>query len=592
MNNKEIINYLGKVLILGNDNRSFLSVIRSMGRKRLCVHVGWCDKNICALKSKYISKIYNIPPFSLETDEWKRFLIDILRKEKYDLVIPCSDPVIIPLQYNRKDLEKYGKIYLLDDYSYKIANNKYKMHSLAIYLGVNVPNQIEITGLTKANDIVSKLNLPVVIKPRASYTKNNLNEKRHVKKVYSTMELSSFINNIKKNEVLVAQENFIGVGSGIEFISENGVILVAFQHIRVHEPLAGGGSSYRKSVELFPELLLASKKIIKAIKYTGVGMVEFKIDPTNNKNWIFIEFNARFWGSLPLPLCCGVDFPYYLYLMIVEKKKQFPTNYKTGIYCRNTSQDIEWILTNLKADRSDLTILTLPKYKVFLEIFNIILLKESNDTLVIDDLKPGIAEIGQIINKYFKKIVNKIFSTRFKFNSYRIMMKKKTVRNTIKAKKILFICKGNICRSPFAQYYLQSKNIYGIEIDSCGYYPQKGRLCTNEAVEAAKTYGIDLSTHRSKMVDEYLIERADIIYVFDEENYEYIIKNFLYVKNKIFLLSFLSTKTFINIKDPYNYGIDHYYETYKIIKEHLDLINVNYRNIMALKRRKKGQLLS
>ena len=74
------------------------------------------------------------------------------------------------------------------------------------------------------------------------------------------------------------QENFIGTGVGIELLAAQGELLFAFQHVRVHEPIMGGGSSYRKSVPLDPKLLEASTKLLKALNYTGVAMVEFKVN--------------------------------------------------------------------------------------------------------------------------------------------------------------------------------------------------------------------------------------------------------------------------------------------------------------------------
>src|SRR5690606_7674135 len=112
-----------------------------------------------------------------------------------------------------------------------------------------------------------------------------------------------------------------------------------FQHIRVHEPLTGGGSSYRKSTSIHPELFDASQKLIQALKYTGVAMVEFKWDVASN-TWVFIELNARFWGSLPLAVAAGADFPYFLYEMIVNGKKEFTARYTTGLYCRNFTSDL------------------------------------------------------------------------------------------------------------------------------------------------------------------------------------------------------------------------------------------------------------
>jgi len=47
---------------------------------------------------------------------------------------------------------------------------------------------------------------------------------------------------------------------------------------------------------------------IKAMKWQGVGMMEYRWDPTTDQ-FYFLEMNGRFWGSLHLALFAGVDFP-------------------------------------------------------------------------------------------------------------------------------------------------------------------------------------------------------------------------------------------------------------------------------------------
>ena len=48
--------------------------------------------------------------------------------------------------------------------------------------------------------------------------------------------------------------------------------------------------------------------------YTGVAMFEFKRNDSGG--WILLEVNARPWGSMPLPLSLGVDFPYRWYRLL------------------------------------------------------------------------------------------------------------------------------------------------------------------------------------------------------------------------------------------------------------------------------------
>ena len=83
----------------------------------------------------------------------------------------------------------------------------------------------------------------------------------------------------------------------------------------------------------------------------------------------------------------------------------------------------------------------------------------------------------------------------------------------------MFVCWGNICRSPFAQYYAQKFLPESIEVLSCGYHTHDGRYCPYEAIAAAKKFGIDLTNHRSRVINENLVQNAQAIFVFDEKSH-------------------------------------------------------------------------
>ena len=46
-------------------------------------------------------------------------------------------------------------------------------------------------------------------------------------------------------------------------------------------------------------------------------MFEFRVD-NGSGAWALLEVNARPWGSLPLPVALGADFPYRWYRLLVE----------------------------------------------------------------------------------------------------------------------------------------------------------------------------------------------------------------------------------------------------------------------------------
>ncbi|NOY85605.1 MAG: ATP-grasp domain-containing protein [Nitrospirae bacterium] len=561
----------GKVLVLGQDNRSCLSVVRSLGRQNLTVHLAWSSPNSLVRHSRYVQEIHDIPPYTPDDDAWKKKLISILSREKYTLVIPCSDPTILPLQHHRTAFENLAKIYTLPDDVFETVFDKTRLTKLAETLGVKVPKSETLTALAQVEQVTKKLGLPIILKPSASFRIGNLRRKNHVRRADNKEEARNLVKGMLRSGAVQAQSYFTGKGVGVEVLVSEGEILLSFQHERVHEPIGGGGSSYRKSVALKPELLDATTQLMKSLRYTGVAMVEFMVNVETN-DWILVEINGRFWGSLPLAIVSGVDFPYALYQLLVENKKDFTNDYRQGIFCRNTSKDFQWLLDQIRAKPSERKHPRFPLLAFLKEsIVNLIKMREKNDTLVWDDPKPGFLEIKQLIATYVSRFSNKIIMRFLSHPFNRNRYAKKIHRKVQTAKNVLFICKGNICRSPFAEQYARTVFPKDIQIRSCGYYPIQNRTSPEDALTAAKTFGIDLSEHRSTIVTKALLQQADVAFIFDEENKKIMTERFSFAGTKIYFLGALSSPgKDIIIKDPYGGGLEGFKSNYQSVILALD----------------------
>ena len=180
---------------------------------------------------------------------------------------------------------------------------------------------------------------------------------------------------------------------GVEVLYREGEVLAAFQHERVHEPMSGGCSTYRKSLALLPELMDAARKLMRAMQYTGVGMVEFKVNPADG-SWILIEINGRFWGSLPLSVAAGADFPRYLFEMLVCGRRDSPQQYRWRLRAQLDARP-RWIARNFLTDRSDPTLVSKPLWQVLAEFCN--LPREHSDPLTIDDPAAAWQEVRQVL---------------------------------------------------------------------------------------------------------------------------------------------------------------------------------------------------
>src|SRR5262249_26793102 len=149
----------------------------------------------------------------------------------------------------------------------------------------------------------------------------------------------------------------------------------ALQHERVHEIPSGGLSGYRRSVPLDPEMYRAAAKLADALRYTGVAMIEFKQNPKTGERAL-IEINARVWGSLALSIAAGLDFPRYLYELLVLDRSDFPKAYRKNIFCRHWTIDLEWLRANARADRGDPTLIVRSRASIFRELVPMLTLRE------------------------------------------------------------------------------------------------------------------------------------------------------------------------------------------------------------------------
>lgn len=95
--------------------------------------------------------------------------------------------------------------------------------------------------------------------------------------------------------------------------------------------------------------------------------------------------------------------------------------------------------------------------------------------------------------------------------------------STMDRKKILFVCLGNICRSPmaeevFRQYIINKGEEYDWEIDSAGIGSwHVGQLPDHRMRKAATQHGYEL-TMRARQVKSSDFDKFDFIVAMDEEN--------------------------------------------------------------------------
>ena len=509
---------------------------------------------------------------------WKPTFMELLQREQFDLVIPTNEQSMRPLQAHRAELSEAGPIYLLSDRNFEILFDKQKSIEAARSVGMFVPRSELAGDFDSCLRLAGEFGWPVVLKPLSSFTDEELAQRRGVVKAYDREELEGAARRMLGKGPVLVQECFVGTGVGVELLASDGEVLAEFQHQRVHLPPRGGASTYRRSAALTPELRDASRRLVAALRYTGVLMVEFLVNFRTGE-WRFVETNARFWGSLPLAIAAGADFPFYLYQMLVHGQRRFPRQYRNGLYCRNLTADLYWARDNLRASRSDSTLITVSTGRMIREWCNLLLLRERSDTLVWDDPWPGFVELGQFVaengRKFSRRARARIAQSWVAIPAVRWRATAKARSALRRADSALFVCLGNICRSPFAEHFARKVLPAPIEFRSSGIYPRPDRPSPEPAIEAAREMGIDLSQHRSDVLNDETVSHADVIFSFDESVHQEIRRRFPSARRKLHRFALLADAGPLNIPDPFGQSLEHYRIVYRQIAAILELAREN-----------------
>lgn len=367
---------MSNVLVLDEGSRPAIAVVRSLGRKGINVTIATerGEKTPASL-SKYVSKRIPYYPYESSSDIFVKRLIANLKENAYDMVIPIGEGTTGMVSKYKDILLQYTNIPVPDHDTWIKAKDKAQTLKVAMDLGIPCPITY-FNEVMDVNEIEEDFKFPLIIKPRMSYGSLGITY------VNTPDEFMNKYNEVRKLFGIPLVQEYIPQGYGgygVSMLFNNGKHRAIFAHKRLREyPITGGPSTLRESIRL-EAIEEYATKILKTLNWHGIAMVEFRGDPRDMK-FKLMEINPRFWGSLPLAIYAGVDFPHLLYNMCIDGDIKPVFNYRIGVRARWLAGDILWLLSYPN------------KLKAFIEF-----LKPEKDTcfdlVSLDDPKPAIGEI-------------------------------------------------------------------------------------------------------------------------------------------------------------------------------------------------------
>ncbi|WP_133717331.1 arsenate reductase/protein-tyrosine-phosphatase family protein [Methylocaldum gracile] len=563
-----------RVLVLDADFVSCLPIVRSLGRRGIVCDIASPHSAPIARYSRYANKHWQYPDPLTQGAAFVDYLAEHLSKVSYSLVIPVTERTLVPLARSPKMAPFADLLAIAPRNSLNKVLDKAETMALARQCDVPTPFSYPIARAEELSEFVGELEYPVVLKPAHSISGGDDRRPLNVAYAHDDGELFKLARSMLDHGPFLLQQYARGVGAGIELLANHGEIVYAFQHERLHElPLTGGGSCYRKSVAVNPVLLAASRRLIKALDWHGVAMVEFKWNPATGEYWL-MEINGRFWGSLPLACAAGADFPVKLFDLLVLNQLPTDSNYREHVYCRKLSADVYWYEQVLRRS-GDPKLVAYPRARQLLldALFILHPTRHFFDVQQWRDPLPGLMDFVELLNGYLQRIRGIVGDKYLLKRHGSTGMRTALTRKLGQAKTVLFVCYGNINRSALAQVLAENGvNPSKIRFDSAGFHPEDNRPADPNMIKVARSHGFDMTGCRSKRLDKLKVDSADIIFVMEGQQYRRLVSEHPEAKDRTFLLGSLTKQQFsdIDIADPYNQAMSEYENCFNRIQHAVD----------------------
>ncbi len=540
----------GAVLVLDGDQGSALAVARSLGRRGLRVKMASdLDRPLAGL-SRHVHECLRYPNPLADAQAFVDWVADQLRVAPNTLVIPVTERTLVPLMRQRERFAE-SQLAVAPTQALEQVLDKDRTVRLAQALGIPVPRSIAVSDLAEAAEAGAALGFPVVVKPARSVGQDGgqrvpltVSYARHA------AELATQVQHALRFGGVILQEYFRGDGVGIEVIADRGEVRYAFQHRRLHEvPLTGGGSSLRCSEPVVPALRDAAERLMKALAWHGVAMVEFKYDRTR-QDFRLMEINGRFWGSLPLAVAAGADFPAMLHeLLSTGRVGNWPPP-RDGIVCRQLARDVNW-LEHVLRKAAPQGLATLPSGGQVLRDWLLMFSPRHRfDIQSWTDPWPGLVDLWRLLAHQAGRVREQLVR-RLRLSWARRAAKPggRATQRLVQGREVLFVCYGNINRSALA-CAAAARHGERWRFASAGFHATAGRPADPVMVEVAAASGVDLSAWRSHTLDRAMVDRADVILVMELAHLDRLYAAYPQARGKAFLLG-APVSNGPEVPDPY-----------------------------------------
>ena len=148
---------------------------------------------------------------------------------------------------------------------------------------------------------------------------------------------------------------------------------------------------------------------------------------------------------------------------------------------------------------------------------------------------------------------------------------------------ILFVCVGNICRSPMAEGLLKQR-LPEKAVYSAGINAVIGAPADRMAVRIMREQGIEIGGHCARSLGAWMVDGADVILTMDQDQKRFIQLRYPESKNKVFRLGEFAD---YDVPDPFHQSLAVFRESHDLIARGVDELVLRIAHVAGERSRKE-----
>lgn len=344
-------------MVLNAEQKSSLAAIRSLGAHGIRIIAGSHRPAAMGLYSRYVDRRFIYPSPLRERESFVECIARFVQEASVSsppVLFAFSDSTLLPLAADPRAGSSWKWPLSTSSDCFWLAFDKACTLALAESLGLAIPITYSRPSADGLSDFVANLSFPLVVKPRRTVSWSRGANERGVQLTRgfanSPAELESMCEEFlaKSGEFPLVQEYVRGEEASVQFLCEGGSVLAASANRRLRSAHpTGGAGALKETVPLsYCGMAQLGRRLVESLRWSGPIMIEFKIDQATGVPKL-METNGRFWGSLPLAVLAGIDFPYLYYRLALNLDVVRAVDYAPGITSRHLMADLRHLAWTL-----------------------------------------------------------------------------------------------------------------------------------------------------------------------------------------------------------------------------------------------------